>query len=78
MLSNAYFLAKIRFDTAKNEPAKKLQKNSKIARTNSARRDLLERRVGLAEEVRVEVGVEPVQRFVERFDIEPFPDFSAK
>ena len=26
MLSNAYFLAKIRFDTAENEPAKKLQK----------------------------------------------------
>ena len=26
MLSNAYFLAKIRFDTAENEPAKNLQK----------------------------------------------------
>ena len=26
MLSNAYFLAKFRFDTAENEPAKKLQK----------------------------------------------------
>ena len=25
MLSNAYFLAKFRFDTAENEPAKKLQ-----------------------------------------------------
>ena len=25
MLSNAYFLAKIRFDTAENEPAKKMQ-----------------------------------------------------
>ena len=25
MLSNAYFLAKVRFDTAENEPAKKLQ-----------------------------------------------------
>ena len=25
MLSNAYFLAKIRFDTAENEPAKSLQ-----------------------------------------------------
>ena len=30
MLSNAYFLAKIRFDTAENEPAKNLQKISKI------------------------------------------------
>ena len=26
MLSNAYFLAKVRFDTAENEPAKNLQK----------------------------------------------------
>ena len=26
MLSNAYFLVKFRFDTAENEPAKKLQK----------------------------------------------------
>ena len=26
MLSNAYFLAKFRFDTGENEPAKKLQK----------------------------------------------------
>ena len=26
MLSNAYFLAKIRFDTVENEPAKNLQK----------------------------------------------------
>ena len=29
MLSNAYFLAKIRFDAAENEPAKNLQKISK-------------------------------------------------
>ena len=27
MLSNAYVLAKFRFDTAENEPAKKLQNN---------------------------------------------------
>ena len=31
MLSNAYFLAKFRFDTAENEPAKKLQKLQKFA-----------------------------------------------
>ena len=31
MLSNAYFLAKFRFDTAENEPAKNLQKFAKIA-----------------------------------------------
>ena len=30
MLSNAYFLAKFRFDTAENEPAKKLQKFRKM------------------------------------------------
>ena len=29
MLSNTYFLAKFRFDTAENEPAKNLQKISK-------------------------------------------------
>ena len=34
MLSNAYFLAKFRFDTAKNEPAKNLQNFAKFA--NSA------------------------------------------
>ena len=31
MLSNAYFLAKFRFDTAENEPAKNLQNVAKIA-----------------------------------------------
>ena len=31
MLSNAYFLAKFRFDTAENEPAKKLQNFVKFA-----------------------------------------------
>ena len=31
MLSNAYFLAKFRFDTAENEPAKILQKFAKFA-----------------------------------------------
>ena len=32
MLSNAYFLAKFRFDTAENEPAKNLQNFAKFAR----------------------------------------------
>ena len=31
MLSNAYFLAKFRFDTAENEPAKNLQNFPKFA-----------------------------------------------
>ena len=34
MLSNAYLLAKFRFDTAENEPAKNLQNFEKIANTN--------------------------------------------
>ena len=34
MLSNAYFLAKFRFDTAENEPAKKLQKFANFADPN--------------------------------------------
>ena len=33
MLSNAYFLAKFRFDTAENEPAKNLQKKLLILLT---------------------------------------------
>ena len=32
MLSNAYFLAKFRFDTPENEPAKNLQNFAKFAR----------------------------------------------
>ena len=32
MLSNAYFLAKFRFDTAENEPAKNLQNFIKFAK----------------------------------------------
>ena len=32
MLSNAYFLAKFRFDTAEDEPAKNLQKLEKFAK----------------------------------------------
>ena len=35
MLSNAYFLAKFRFDTAENEPAKNFQTSCKICK-NSA------------------------------------------
>ena len=36
MLSNAYFLAKIRFDTAENEPAKNLQILHKICHASTA------------------------------------------
>ena len=36
MLSNAYFLAKLRFDTAENEPAKKFAKFSKNAFSKNA------------------------------------------
>ena len=34
MLSNAYFLAKFRFDTAENEPAKKLQNFANLTKLN--------------------------------------------
>ena len=37
MLSNAYFLAKFRFDTAENEPAKNV---AKIANLSCARREV--------------------------------------
>ena len=37
MLSNAYFLAKIRFDTTENEPAKNLQKFANFAILEGAR-----------------------------------------
>ena len=45
MLSNAYFLAKFRFDTAKNEPAKILQKVYKICQSPAScgpRREVLD------------------------------------
>ena len=53
MLSNAYLLAKFRFDTAENEPAKNVQKIEKFAKfANFAdpppRRGLLARRAGAA------------------------------
>ena len=39
MLANAYFLAKFRFDTAKNEPAKNFQKFANFAsQTNYCQR----------------------------------------
>ena len=46
MLSNAYFLAKFRFDTAENEPAKNLQKFSNFpnfANPNPCRRGTRDR-----------------------------------
>ena len=36
MLSNAYFLAKVRFDTAENEPARNLQNFANFANPNLA------------------------------------------
>ena len=38
MLSNAYFLAKFRFDAVENEPAKNLQKFAKVCKICRARR----------------------------------------
>ena len=51
MLSNAYFLAKFRFDTAENEPAKILQNFAKFANfadPNPLTLTLTERRRGCA------------------------------
>ena len=44
MLSNAYFLAKFRFDTAENEPAKNLQKFANFADPNPLTLQLEQRR----------------------------------
>ena len=46
MLSNAYFLAKFRFDTAENEPAKNLQNFPNTLRTAGCAR-MLHRWLGL-------------------------------
>ena len=48
MLSNAYFLAKFRFDTAENEPAKNLQNFANFA--NFAKPNPLQRSNALREE----------------------------
>ena len=58
MLSNAYFLAKIRFDTAENEPAENLQKFVyKIALPSVARHRLREMRVGIQPQLLGELRV---------------------
>ena len=60
MLSNAYFLAKFRFDTAENEPAKNLQNFAKFSQPADEAVDAALRRrarEGLAH--RAEVGPEP-------------------
>ena len=41
MLSNAYFLAKFRFDTAENEPGKNLQKFAKTIANFKSRTEVL-------------------------------------
>ena len=60
MLSNAYFLAKFRFDTAENEPAKNLQKFCKNLLTLLTRRGLGEVEP-VAEEARGERPLSPQQ-----------------
>ena len=63
MLSNAYFLAKFRFDTAENEPAQNLQKfanflNFDVKSPQPARggTDLAEVRLRMAESLKQAVG----------------------
>ena len=68
MLSNAYCLAKFRFDTAENEPAKKLKILQKIAefasRYPAPRRvvSVSAPRMGLASPVRVAPGPPALSR----------------
>ena len=45
MLSNAYFVAKFRFDTAENEPCKNLQDFAKFARFRNLEVDDARRRL---------------------------------
>ena len=71
MLSNAYFLAKFRFDTAENEPAKNLQNFRKM-------HFQLLVRIGEVLGGPVEPHPARVLDLVERFDIEAYSDFSAK
>ena len=60
MLSNAYFLAKFRFDTAENEPAKNLQKFANFARTSRLRVTGVWIGVGFGGDVRVRDGARPL------------------
>ena len=94
MLSNAYFLAKFRFDTAENEPAKNLQNFRKMHFSNNelskdtcdARHaflaaheaDIFGEELALPLLVPADGELHGVAALVERFDIEPYPDFSAK
>ena len=67
MLSNAYFLAKFRFDTAENEPAKNLQNFCNFAKKRTAqapgppRAEALRRAAGIPAAARIErAGVGPL------------------
>ena len=69
MLQNAYFVAKIGADTAENEQhfAENLPKIGNYPTGPGARSGF------------PSTGeLPPARALVERFDIEPFPDFSAK
>ena len=57
MLSNAYFLAKFRFDTAENEPAKNLQNFRKVhfRKMHFSKNAFSKRGAHLADEVRSDV-----------------------
>ena len=84
MLSNAYFLAKFRFDVAENEPSKNLQKKLLVLPLVASvpPSEELPRRRRRPQRLPGAPGAgpqrEPVVRLVERFDIEPLSDFSAK
>ena len=67
MLSNAYFLAKFRFDTAENEPAKNLQNFAKFA--NFADPNPLTLTPNHAEVLICRLQLDRVRRFMELYEV---------
>ena len=81
-LSNAYLLAKCGFDTAENEPCQVCpieQCSSQLCPCGSqAMRTHIEKLQALSAHGPTHLPRSAPRSLVERFDIEPFPDFSAK
>ena len=90
MLPNAYNLTKIGFDKAENEPAKNLQKFANVCQfCYSSPLWKKKKKEATARRARPRAGAagppsegrprgRPGRTLVEKFDIEPFSDFSAK
>ena len=65
MLSNAYYVAKFRFDTAENEPAKNLQKFRKMHFRKMHFRKSAGLLLGEGEDVEVVDGLNQIHAFIE-------------